>query len=438
MIRIKETLCSHLINKKLSHLKEKLSEAAVNFVSGAVTKGFGNVVNTINLADKILDRKKEIANRFLPNIDNTIKRVDLLCNVLKKNVMAFTSVDYSFIKINDLKAIKQKNKSSLNVLIRYRQSLLYKYMLEFLKCQYNAWINGQHDNEKMDKPTLEIINKYILNQDFYPLSNADLKNNLAVSSELVETANSILTGDRTNFDGRFMFILTDEQLMSLLFSNLKEPTLLVLNNQNIDPVINNILCDNSTYSELTTFGNIVTEFSSDLKKREHLYIINAILAAAAIILGLIYFVDRETWIEVVVGIILIGYCGYKTIQVSVEMEDIYELKKGTFDLYVTNRFRKIAGYEPKQVTMTKKVEESNNTIMGAIMGGILGFFFIPIPGGLLIGALICAFLCSGDSSNPKGESDGSEYKDIKYGMMWKAYTISFALCALIIYMIRSI
>ncbi|MDE5847185.1 MAG: hypothetical protein K2H71_07520, partial [Muribaculaceae bacterium] len=59
----------------------------------------------------------------------------------------------------------------------------------------------------------------------------------------------------------------------------------------------------------------------------------------------------------------------------------------------------------------------------------LGFFFIPFPGGLIIGALIGGWL--GDSRETEGEQD-FDYESIKIGS-WKANILMILLIAAILY-----
>lgn len=453
-------------NDKVS--KEKLKEAIATAAVGATIKGAGDVVNAINTIDqanRLLERKKEIAARKLPSMDKAIERSRHTCESYRKSVMAYAEVYYPFddpeyypsdeeiavienfymlpigahkskeeikekietLKRDKIEIIKRKNRVSLNVLYLYRKALLNWYMLEFLKCEFTAWSNGKHDSNEMESPSLEIINYNILTNDFYPLTNSDLKNNLAISEKVVKKANHILVEGKDRIDGRFMYIIADEQLFATVLSHLEDATELIQDDVRINPIINNILNDNKTYNKLMEFKDITDKFASGLKKRYYLYGINCALAILAIILVFVYLVNWETWIEIVVGVILAGYCGYKTLQVCAEIDDIYEEKRDVFGLYVVNNLRKIAGYAPKQVTMSEKVEKSYGTIIGAIIGGILGFFFLPFIGGLLIGAFIMAALCSGGSDSKKTESDGSEYVNIKYGAPWKAFIILFGL-----------
>lgn len=87
-----------------------------------------------------------------------------------------------------------------------------------------------------------------------------------------------------------------------------------------------------------------------------------------------------------------------------------------------------AGYV--EVPELHEIEKANDGVwLGIIIGGILGFCFIPFPGGLIIGGLIGAWLGSSKDDDPIPDYD---YTKISLGSDWKAKVILVCLILCVI------
>ena len=130
--------------------------------------------------------------------------------------------------------------------------------------------------------------------------------------------------------------------------------------------------------------------------------------------------------KIAIGVLLSAIVCWRTIVSLGKIELAYKPKLEKHNLYAQNILLKIAGRQPQRLTITELKNRAKTIIFGAILGGIVGFLFVPIPGGLLIGAMIGAALLDSDSET-KIESDGSDYKDEKTGNSWFSLILLMAL-----------
>ena len=193
-----------------------------------------------------------------------------------------------------------------------------------------------------------------------------------------------------------------------------------------DNEISKILMSNQAFLDFINHILRHNEVSNLYEKRVKIYACNFILVGILTFLASWERLDLAWYWALCLGVIAIFVARMLTPVTSFTKKF---KKKQTYierTIQLSNLTR--AGYmEP--VTLVDIDSSNNKAWLGLIIGGILGFCFIPFPGGLIIGALIGVWLgrSKGDEPNPD-----YDYNRINLGSDWKAkfIMVSLILCVL--------
>lgn len=419
-------------NDSDEEFKVKVTTAAAVWAGGKVIEGVGSLTIAYKIAVKagtVLALKKEKAEAWLPSLENNLGKTERLMNRLGNIVSKLASQNYDFTELteNDTKYSKKRS-IMLDALGMYRKGIYSHLMIRFFLSECNAWLSGEDDGT-MGQPTLEDVNDIILNDTLFPLSIEERKNGLPESEDINNEISNFLAGN-AQISGRLLFLVNDEQLMAWYLGTRKNPTWLSEAKREIPEPTKLFLEENPSIKQADAFLDEHEEIEGGKILRQFLPVVNGILIIIIIVImlnrldGNIMGISAK-W-KIAIGVLLSAIVCWRTIVSLRKIELAYKPKLEKHNLYAQNILLKIAGRQPQRLTITELKNRAKAIIFGAILGGIVGFLFVPIPGGLLIGAMIGAALLDSDSET-KIESDGSDYKDEKTGNSWLSLILLMAL-----------
>lgn len=419
-------------NDSDEEFKAKVTTAAAVWAGGKVIEGVGSLTKAYKIAVKagtVMALKKEKAEAWLPSLENNSGKTERLMNRLGNIVSKLASQNYDFTELTEDDTKYSKKRSiMLDALGMYRKGIYSHLMILFFLSECNAWLSGEDDGT-MGQPTLEDVNDIILNDTLFPLSIEERNNGLPESEEINNEINNFLAGN-AQISGRLLFLINDEQLMAWYLGTRENPTWLSEAKRDIPETAKLILEENPSVKEADALLDEHEEIEGGKILRQILPVVNGILIIIIIVIMLNRLDDNimkisAIW-KIAIGVFLSAIVCWRTIVSIRKIELAYEPKLEKHNLYAQNFLLKIAGKQPQRLTITELKKRAKAIIFGATLGGIVGFLFIPIPGGLLIGAMIGAALLDNDSET-QTESDGSDYKDVKTGNSWLSFFLLMAL-----------
>jgi len=419
-------------NDSDEEFKVKVGTAVAVWAGGKVIEGIGSFTKAYKIAVKagtLMTLKKEKAEAWMPSLEKNSRKTDRLMNRLGEIVSKLASPNYNLMELTeDDTRYSLKRSIMLEAIGMYRKGIYSHLMVLFFLSECNAWLSGSHDGT-MAQPTLEDVNGIILNETLFPLSVKERKSGLQ-ESETINTEISEFLAGNTQISGRLLFLIIDAQLMAWYLGTRENPIWLSEAKRDISETAKHLLEDNPSIKEADSLLDEHDEIEGGKVLRQLLPIVNGVLLIIIIVIMLNRFDDiimeiSTIW-KIVIGVVLSAIVCWRTLVSIGKIELAYKPKLEKQILYAQNFLLKIAGKQPQRLTITEQKKRATAIIFGAILGGIVGFLFVPIPGGLLIGAMIGAALLDSNGET-QTESDGSDYKDVKTGNSWLSLFLLMAL-----------
>lgn len=363
--------------------------AVVTEICGMGVKAVGNIVEQIKRnkeLNKLLDLKKDIANQ---------KR-DFVIELQRKTLANAKRFEFFLIKyaeseylVSELSTVyESQRKQMLMILEQYRLSYLLHLIAIYTVCQYDAWLSGRHDS-MMEIPNRLTVNKLIINETLYPITQEERNNNLFESEVLSEDIQLIYTDPKILL-GRVMFVLFDKELFAYQLRSQNKPYDIVKNNP-VNKFISMALDENEAYKEVQNSYHLFAEKALKGDGTIKIYVIESILFAI-IVSGIIYL-DMNKWLSLTIIVISLYFIVKNIIKkVKRAKRRFYSCLSG-IKQNLFNNLNVMAGYKPQE--LKDDVEKKGNAILGAIIGGVVGLFFGPI--GVIVGIIIGANVASGSN-----------------------------------------
>lgn len=331
----------------------------------------------------LLKLKQEIATEKCEVVKQILERS--VKNVLRFEgfVKLYAQQTYSLDRVEDWESQKTQ---MVSLMSQYRMSYYIYLSLSFLIEEYNAWLNGQHDSE-IDSPTFLDVNEKIVNVILFPKKNTDNNESKDINEELRELVkeNPILTG-------RILFIMVDDSLMAFYLAYRENIIYMAsqLESGNIpNSQMRSLLQNNSAFEKTLTAYRQYYHIQQKGDGTTKIYIFSALLAAA-ITAGSVYCED--TWVKIILLVISFFVIIYTTLKRVKKAKQKFQNALDTVIFEVRNKMLLHAGDDIRKQKVKDTIKGS--PVWGAIIGAIIGFFFIPIPGGLILGLLGGAYLGS--------------------------------------------
>lgn len=404
---------NELDNNRRSYFKNNKEAddavGAATLLTGAAmlaVRGAGAILTDLKRREhlaQLLKIKQEVATDKLPVLERIILRT-------VKNVERYESIVQSYlpceIDLSDKKKGLELAEELKSVMSQYRLSYYLYLAFSFMRDEYKAWLAGKHDSETKSPNVLD-VNDQIMKVVLFP----DAASEFGKSHELYDDDEKFTHfDDETNFKvesgvlaneigclmhsgkgtARAMFVLADDGLMAYYLSD-----------------CNNVASINRTLeTELCNEGaREVLESNEAIKKCEQFNALHSQIMKKGmgftkwivfyLIIGVLLGVgcwDLETvwlrWTLLIAGELFVLFRMAKK-YVKCEKKYVEKLE------YVNGKARDEmllhAGNTPR---MEKVSDEIGSVWAGALIGGFLGFLFIPVTGGLIIGGLIGAGLAA--------------------------------------------
>lgn len=396
--------------------KQKVTAAILLWGGAKIVEGVGELTKAYKIATKArkqLEYKKEKAETWLPSLERNLPRTEKLISTTGSIINKCAQEFYPQSILLENKILLGKRKTYLMALGIYRKAIYCYFMTQFIISECNAWINDKHDGE-MPLPTLEDVNGFILNETLFPLTYKDIELENQESSDINNEIDAFLSQEG-NISGRILFLLSDEQLMAWYLGTRENPLWLSEFKREADEATKHVLDLNPSMQQTDEFLDIKDDIEGRKILRQALPIINGILLTIICYLLLNIVNDKLDALWMYVVCIASSAFIWWRVKVSVKKIGLkYQPKLEKYDLHIKNTLLTIAGKRPTRITITEQIEKVWMSVICAFVGGLLGFLLIPIPGGLLIGALVCVALFKNDSVKTE-DSDGSDYNNVKTG-----------------------
>ena len=438
------------ISQKKEYSSEDVYGMMQNLAYAAATKGVGSIYKAIKTSDVLA----QIKQKLMIEGEQRLPSLRILQEKLGK------SLNNAQRKLEKAMSFPRNTIEALEKPFNRLRSLMYMDMqARFLIATYEDAAKGMLQ-DRVPFPSMYEVNTRILYNIIMPIGSATSETQVF---ELRRNAiERLISSIEENFTGRLqtkprdLLFAADSGLMAVAicdivppkarktdvdgYTQINEDSMLTASmhdyiklfqlyriaTENQEKTLAKALLSNDSLCDFV--GKIIDleEVSSQYGKKCNIYIINNVLFG---VLSFLASIDRlglkwywSLLIGIVVFIVGMQFTPFTSLRNIVK-------KKLT---YIDNRIHlssmRAAGYT-EEISL-KEIEKSSNRIFWwTVIGAILGFFFIPFLGGLIIGALIGGWL--GDSRETEGEQD-FDYESIKIGS-WKANILMILLIAAILY-----
>ena len=405
----------------------KAAAAAGSFLVGSIIKGVGSLVRSARLAGKkreLLKQKQKLASEKLPFLQSLEVKMVRNFEIQSKIFGGFAECEYSIADLcQNPQIFNAKKKLMTQSLAMFKRTVFMSTLLSFLLAEYEAWLNGDHKNSKIGKPTRSGVSDFILNSFLYSM-NAEGRETLKVSQQISQEVMNI-TNESSKISGRLLFMFIDEELLALHFSCMDYPDWLFESSAESIPSMKVMLYQNPAYKKIVDTTPLFEVVESEKKSGSVLSVINGLLVIVSVVISLFWFTNWNFYFNLVASLLLSGFTIYLVMRNIAAVEHQYSLKATKLQLYLKNSIKIMCGKSIRSDKFEILSSDFLRIIIGGLIGGVLGYF-TPIPGGLFISSIIGAYMFNGYVCEEQ-ESDGYDYNDVKVGGGALAWCLLFAL-----------
>ncbi|MDE6560361.1 MAG: DUF456 domain-containing protein [Muribaculaceae bacterium] len=402
---------------------------------GIAMNGLGKLLQVWEKQKKINEYKRICANIVKtkgPRIDNMValakRAVDEALIDLEEVTGQQIDISYAFSDSYESHlSVKAILMSALN---RYRESQYVFDQMVWLRDQIAAWSEGNLEDSSSSYPSYQAINQWIF-FTLHPVKDKAAED--ARRMEIQETCDYVVDeyiqmvgGAYQIVNSDFLMSLCDNELMATLLNNCSENTkykLLALydsvNPQNLSNALEGELSDSTALTVTSKLTRNAENIAIQEKKHTNLMIVNGILLLVMACLPVIVLTDWAWYWKTLVGILISFPIVYRMAKAINTVEEKTKNKIELIERWQHTRILKMTGYKPQPKMITRIQNSIWLTIGCAVIGGIIGSFFLP-PIGTILGVCIGALI--GGSDNDEEESDGSDWNSFKTGSLSKTIT----------------
>lgn len=430
--------------------EEEMMEAVTNGVTGGLVQGVGNLINAFRTQQAIQKVKSILyqeATAKMDIVNALVEEMPLVRNAAWDNFSNAFDHDSTFeittTAFNDL-----------------RTTLYMEDLLTYLQATYNEALNGNFQNW-VSYPSLYVENQFLLYKVLTDTENGDseattLINRRKSIDSLIQNAISYMSNSHAP-DSRTYIFASDPQIMGVAihdyypmpeiseYAEVEESGLMPISIKHYElfeslygtahdhekdsslasyVLYNDALLD--TLHHYFSIKSMVDRYDS----RMGWYVANIILIAILAFLAAFIKFDLAWYWSLLIGIGA-GIIGAWATPFSA-LEELFHKKITYGERTIQLNNRTIAGYTDP-INLAELESKNNKVWLWGLLGAIAGFCFIPIPGGLIIGAILGFWL--GKSNKDTDEVTDYNYENISEGSTWKAKTLTFLLAAGCIYYI---
>ena len=432
------------ISLKKDHSNEEIAVMMRNLAYAAATRGVGSIYKAYK-TDEALSRIKQSLKA------EGIKRLPALLSLhenLEKSVRSARE------KLDKALSYPRNSIEGIEKPFKRLRSLLYlESQARYLIATYEDAAKDMLQ-DRVPFPSMYDINAHILYHIIMPISTSDSETQeqelrRGAIDRLVASVKETLTG-RLQTKPRDLLFASDSGLMAVAISDIVPPELRETDEDGFSRINEDAMLvesihdyfkltrlyglagdhsDNALGKALLSNGSLINlskkiidmdELSSLYARKYKIYIINNALLGVLSFLASIDRLGLRWYWSLLIGIVAFVVGMLSTPFTS--LKNIAKKKLTYIDNNILISSLKKAGYSDS-ISLKEIERASNRVFWSAVCGAILGFCFIPFPGGLIIGALIGAWL--GDSKDEDDNPD-FDYKKIKIGS-WKSIILMILL-----------
>lgn len=439
-------------NDKKKLTDEETAEALANVALGVLTKGVGNLLSTVRTTEalanvkqilkKDADAKLEAVNRLS---ESTERMEDAMEEAFKTTLESGTD---------------QQVLASFDNL---RNFLYNTALLEYLKATYTAAKEGKFQ-DWMDFPTMSDVNLFMMSKYLDSEERPETASDEAYAKQIHSIINALMAEVQDSLDNgkpysrRALIFASDPGIMSLalcisnplsdeeattftlselieddenlrplsLQQYLKFMSLTASATTNTDAPLSENIRNNATLQNLTNHYTEMVMTGREYEERTHTYYFIVVLMGLTA--GMASYVNFDLVWYWAVAIAVAAWIILWRLAPWSSLKEKYHTKITCIDRTIQLDARKGCGYE--EIVNLADVEEKNNKAwLYAILGAVVGFLLIPIPGGLIIGALAGFFLGKGGSV----EAADYDYTKIDTGKGTQAKILLWLMVAVAVY-----
>ncbi len=190
---------------------------------------------------------------------------------------------------------------------------------------------------------------------------------------------------------------------------------------NPDSTLSQIIVDNDSLSSTLLHYFNFSSLNDSYDARCGIYGLNIILIGVLSFLAVFVKFDLAWYWSATIGVATIILARLFT--PYSKLENLFHKKITYVERTIQLTNREAGGYTDL-IDFAALENNNNKTWLAGIIGAILGFCFIPFPGGLLIGAILG--FCIGKSPKEDDTTD-YDYKKVNEGKIWKSAGLSLLL-----------
>lgn len=431
---------------KKNPTNEEVAEMMKNLAYAAATRGVGAIYKAYKTGQALATIKellKEEGERRLPALYQL--QSQLQKSIEKASGKLINALNYTS---NSLEGVEKPFN-------RLRSLLFLDHQAQYLIATYEEAAQGNLQ-DRVAFPSMYHINSYLLYNYIMPVKGSNSpQGQEAARKEAVER---LIASIEENLSGRFqikprdLIFAADAGLMAVAISDLvpsasregDEEGFSPINEETMIPEstkdymklfhiaslaesrpespLSKALFSNSTFMDFIRRVIDMNQVAVLYKKKENIYLVNCFLIGVLGFLASMERLNLRWYWSLLIGIgtfvIACQATPFSKLKYLVKKKITYIDNK----IFLTSL--ESAGYS-EHVSL-KEIEKAANRIFWfAICGAVLGFCFIPFPGGLIIGALIGAFF---GNSKDEGSNPNFNYELINIGS-WKSITLMVILIA---------
>lgn len=412
----------------------KAVAAAGTFLVGTIIKGVGSLFRSVKLAGKrreILKQKQKLASEKLPFLQSCEAKMVKNLEIQSEIFRGFADSEYVIADLYKSPSVfNAKKKLMTDSLAMFKRSVFMSDLLSFLLAEYEAWLNGDHENNQISKPVRSDVNDYILNSFLYSINDEEretLKESQQITREVMNITNA-----SSKISGKILYLFMDEELLALHFSRKNYPDWLFESSIEFIPSVKSMLYQNPAYKKIVDTSPLFDIAESEKKTGTILSVINGLLVIASIVVGLFLFTNWNFYFILVTSLFLSCFTIYLIIRNISIVEHQYSQRVAKLHLYLKNSMRVMSIKSIRNEKFEILSSYFPRIIVGGLIGGVVGYF-TPIPGSIFIVSVIGIYLLSTYVCEEQ-ESDGYDYDEVQISGGALVWCLLFALVSWFVFL----
>lgn len=207
-------------NKDNADLAMGIATVATTVVSGAVSF-FGGLIADYKKnkqLNKLLVVKQEIATDKIDVVRRSTVLMEQNINIFNQVINEYVAAEYSLEELRDYDLRGKHLEAMAQAMEQFKKACFLYFISNFVLSEYEAWLEGKHESGS-SYPNEDSVNGFILYNILYPPIKSYRKSENKDSTTLIlkDMTQNFSTQVRDTVPGSFLYLISDEQLLSKFF-----------------------------------------------------------------------------------------------------------------------------------------------------------------------------------------------------------------------------